>query len=565
MTHISAVGASPGIAQGPVFVLNTTSPEVPDVAEPAAAFGAAVVSVTEDLKALQEAARTRGRDEAADILGAQALMAEDPMLTDAVNEALEAGSRLGGAIDTAADSISSMLAAMTDEYLAARAADVLEIADRIRHKLAGTTNEGLSGIADPMVVVATVLTAADTAQLDPALVLGFVTEEGGPTSHVAVIARALGIPAVVGAGGLIEASAGATAIAIDGGSGDVVFDPDDEVVADFAARAARAKELNEAAQKYRGVRVTHGDKTVLVAANVGTTEDVERAVSGGADGVGLFRTEFLFLDRAKPPTEDEQYEVYAAAVSAFTDPVVIRTLDIGGDKPAAYLDTPAEENPFLGERGIRLYERFADLFSSQVKALLRAALLGDLWVMLPMVATVADLLAVRRVFDEARSELDAAGVAHGDPKIGIMIEVPSAAINAPQLARHSDFFSIGTNDLTQYTMAADRTNGRLAAYSDAAHPAVLGLCSLAASAAAAAGISIGVCGESASDPQTAAMFAAMGIDKLSVSPPAVNRIKAVVDGLDEGTAAGALAAALAADSAAEVRRLVGEMTGVQST
>ena len=561
MKKLTATGASTGIAAGPVFVVNTTEPVVPEFAEPGRAYTAAANVVVDDLNALRLAAEQSGRTEAAEILGAQALMAEDPMLAGAVTDALAGGASLGAAIDEAATALSDVLAGMADEYLAARSADVLEIAQRIRHKLAGTEDPGLSDITSQVVVVAETLTAADTAQLDPALVLGFVTEQGGPTSHVAVIARALGIPAVVGAGGATDSAEDASTLVLDGDSGEVVFDPTDDVAADYEARARRAAAKAEIAARYRGKQVEFGGRTVRVAANVGSSDDISRGVEVGADGIGLFRTEFLFLGRDKPPSEDEQYEAYVEAVAAFADPVVIRTLDIGGDKPAPYLDTPEEENPFLGERGVRIYSQFPDLFMSQAKALLRAATSGDLWVMLPMVATVADLLAAKSMINTARDELVAAGVEMRMPKVGVMIEVPSAAVGARGVARHADFFSIGTNDLTQYTLAADRTNGRLSAYADAANPAVLGLCRLAAQGAAEAGISISVCGEAAADPVTAAMFVAMGVDKLSVSPPSVNRVKALLDDLNEVATGRALEDALGTDSADEVRSVVGELLG----
>lgn len=558
---MKGTGASAGVATGAVYLIVSTTPVVPDFDDPAGAFAEAATGVKQDLEELQSAANAAGREEAAEILAAQSLMAEDPMLAEAVVEKLDEGEDLGTALNEAADSIAGLLAAMEDEYLAARSADVLEIADRIRHRLAGTTPSGLSQVISPVVVVAETLTAADTAQLDPDLVLGFITEQGGPTSHVAVIARSLGIPAVVGAIDATATARSAETVAIDGGEGDIVFNPQGEALADFSARAARAETQRRVAMEFRGKEVQFGGQPLRVAANVGGSDDVERAVEAAADGVGLYRTEFLFLDRDDPPTEDEQYQAYAAVVAAFAHPVVIRTLDIGGDKPAPYLDTPEEENPFLGERGVRLYARFPEVFAAQARALLRAATEGDLWIMLPMVATVQDLLDAKDLITAARDDLASQGIPFGSPKIGVMIEVPSAALNATALARHADFFSIGTNDLTQYTLAADRMNGRLSAYSDAAHPAVLSLCATTAEAARAAGISVAVCGAAAVDPVTAALFAAMGMDKLSVVPPRVNLIKAMLDDLDEEASTVALSRAVKADSAAEVRALMVDLLG----
>lgn len=561
MQQMQGTGASSGTAVGAVFTVARERPVVPEFGDPSGAYDEASHSVTEDLEALKHSAIAAGRDEAAEILGAQALMAADPMLAGSVRDELDGGATLAEAIDTASTAIASLLAQMEDEYLAARAADVEEIAERIRHKLAGTSGDGLSSIASPVVVVADALTAADTAQLDPAVVLGFITQQGGPTSHVAVIARALGIPAVVGAEGAVEMSVDAETVAMDGDSGEVVFDPDSESLSDFEHRAELAAVRAEIAERYRGKRVEYAGRVVKVAANVGGPDDIDRAVDADADGIGLFRTEFLFLDRDEPPTEDEQYAAYVKAVSSFADPVVIRTLDIGGDKPAEYLDTPDEENPFLGERGVRLYSLFPELFHSQVRALLRAAVSGDLWVMIPMIATVDDLLDAKRAFAKAREELLAESVDIRMPKIGVMIEVPSAAVTAHVLAREADFFSIGTNDLTQYTLAADRMNGRLARYADAASPAVLGLCKLAAEAASEAGISVSVCGESAADSVTGALFVAMGVDKLSVAPPAVNRVKAMLDELNDVATSRVMEESLGSDSAPAVRNIMADLLG----
>jgi len=556
MRNERGTAASAGVAGGPVFVLHDETPEVPESADPAAAVNESMELVKEDLKTLQASAEAAGRTEAAEILGAQALMADDPMLADAIQEKLDAGSRLGEAVSSAGADIAATLAAMDNEYLAARSADILEIADRLLYRLAGAERLGLSAIHEPCIVVAPTLTAVDTAALDPSVVLGFAMEQGGPTGHVAVIARSLGIPAVVGAAGLVEAAEGAATAAIDGSTGDVVFDPDAATSADYEERANRFAAAREAAAAYAGVAATFGTSTFRVAGNVGTVEDIEQAVAAGSDGVGLFRTEFLFLGRSEPPGEDEQHEVYARAAAAFTEPVVIRTLDIGGDKPAPYLQLDPEENPFLGERGIRLYESFPEVFKTQVRALLRAATEGDVWMMLPMVATLSDLEGALRLIESARTELVDRGVAAGDPKVGVMIEVPSAALIAEQLASRVDFFSIGTNDLTQYTLAADRTNGRLNAYADAAHPAVLQLCSMTAAAGRRHDISVAVCGAAGADPVTAVLFAAMGMDKLSVAPPSVNMVKALIDHIDPDDAADALEVALAEASAEAVRERV---------
>ncbi len=556
MVTLRGASGSPGIATGAVYVIANAEAVIADHPEPESVFRGAMERVAVELADLRDEATASGRQEAADILGAQALMAEDPMLADAVVARLDAGEGLGVALDAASRDIAATLAALDDEYLAARSADVIEVADRIRLRLAGVERLGLDAMTTAAVVVAEALTAADTARMDPSLVAGFVTDQGGPTGHVAVIARSLGIPAVVGALGATEAALAAQQVALDGSRGEVAFDPDDSTSADFERRRAESAKREMYAARYKGARVSYGSSPVRIAANVGSSDDVAVAVDARADGIGLYRTEFLFLERSEPPSEEEQYEAYRIAAEAFDDPVVIRTLDIGGDKPAPYLNLPPEENPFLGERAVRLYDQFTDLFRGQLRALLRASTAGEIWIMVPMVATLSDWHGVEQLVGEARAELAQLGIPAGDPKIGVMVEVPAAALLARHLASHVDFFSIGTNDLTQYVMAADRTHGRLHRYADAAHPAVLGLCAATARAAAEAGISVAVCGEAASDPVTALLYAAMGMDKLSVTPLAVDRIKATIDESDPGAAAEALRVVLDAATATDVREIV---------
>ena len=555
MEILHGTGACPGVALGIGHVITRAKAIIGDVSDPSAAFSAGVEAVVRDYEHLANQAMEAGRDEAAAVLSAQAMMAEDPMLLEAVEEGLSSGLRLQVAIESAGDSLSSMLAALDDPYLAARAPDVLEASGRIVNKIAGVDTDVLAGLTEPCVIIAPTLTAAETSQLDPSIILGFVTEEGGATSHVAVIARSLDIPAVVGVQGATGRIPQGASVAIDGMTGELVVDPDPTTRNEFLQRQGRHKEHREVADRMKGVSVTYDGKPFAVPANVGGPEDVERAVEAGADGIGLYRTEVLFLDRSAPPTEEEQEAIYRSALAAFDEPVVVRTLDIGGDKPASYLDTPMEENPFLGERGVRLYKEFSVLFRGQVRALLRASTQGDLWIMIPMIATVDDLLETKATILDERRQLEDAGVDVGDVKIGVMIEVPSAAVISDRLAKHADFFSIGTNDLTQYTMAADRMNGRLSAYSDAAHPAVLGLCNLTAQGAAKTGIPVSVCGEAAADPVLGTIFAAMGITKLSVSAPSVNLVKARIAGADVDHCRSVLEAALSSEDAASVRAL----------
>ncbi len=548
---LSGIGASAGVAVGPVVLVKTVDVVVPSIVEPVAAFKAAIVDVTADLVELAAAARDRGHDEAAGVLEAQSLMVQDPMLVDAVVEAIDSPDSVGAAIDSVAGELVTMFEGFEDPYLAARAADVGEVADRIRRKLAGAESPDLTALARPSVLVAQTLTAAETSQLDPAQVLGFVTETGGPTSHVVIIARGLGVPAVVGAAGVTEAVSPGDRLGLDGSDGTVVVNPDSEHDVDFDLRAQRHAASVEAAEQWAGRRVAYGVADMGVAANVASAADLARAIEVRADGIGLLRTEFLFLDRPEPPSEDEQYEFYAKAAQAFEDPVVIRTFDIGGDKPADYMTVAEEENPFLGVRGARLYKHYPEVFKTQIRAILRAALRGDIWLMLPMITTLDEVLQIKEQILAIAASMPAADIRV--PKIGVMVEVPAVALTADAIAANVDFFSIGSNDLTQYAMAADRMNGDLGYLQDPLHPAVLALCAFTAAAAKGAGIPVSVCGLAAADPLGAAAFAAMGILKLSMSGGMVNQIKSTLGALDPESGQAAAERALTTASAIGAR------------
>ena len=555
--RISGTPASSGVALGPAVVIDHQVVKVQDGAEPAAAFASAVDEVRRELQSMCETAREAGRAEAGDVLEAQALMAADPMLVDAVSAALADGATLEAALTRTETDIKALFAAIDDPYMAERAQDVGEVIDRIRRNLAGVDSPGSPVIETPSVLVARSVTAADTALLDPELVLGFVTETGGPTSHVAIIARSLGVAAVVGADGVVGSVSDGDPIALDGSTGDVAVRPDAGTADDFRARRAAAEAEMAAAERFRGIGVSFKGEPIRVAANVGSREDVVRAVEVGAEGVGLLRTEFLFLDRTEAPSEQEQLDFYSFAGSSFNEPVVVRTFDIGGDKPAPYLEVEAEENPFLGVRGARLYAHCPDVFKTQVRAILRAAGTADVQMMLPMVSTVDEITELRARITQTAVELEAEGVDHALPLIGVMVEVPSIALTADAVAPHVDFFSIGTNDLTQYAMAADRTNGSLDSLQDALHPAVLALCERTVAAARRHGISVSVCGLAAADRLGAAVLTAMGVDKLSVTARSVNMVKSVVDALGQADAGAMVAEALGAATASEVRRIVG--------
>jgi len=524
--EIRGIGASPGIAIGPVVLIETQAVVLHDLDEPIPALKAAQARVRDRLTTLASSAERSGGQEAAEILRAQGVMADDEMIVAVVEEYLDLGMELDVAFDAATARFSELLASVPDPYLASRATDVSDLMRSIKLELANIEASG-SLLTAPSILIANEFTAAQTASLDPKRVLGFAMRSGGPTSHVAIVARSLGVPAVVGVDGLLDGVV--KSACLDGSTGEFESDPSPAVLEEFQARRLEEQATKERVSTVRGSRVRFDGRPIDVTANVASPADIDRAVVAESDGVGLFRTEFLFLDTPVPPDEDTQYDVYRAAVQAWPeDTVVIRTFDIGGDKPVDYIDLREEESSFLGWRGVRLYSQFPELIDAQLRAVLRAAAHGSVAVMVPMVATLDEFFAIRKRVGEQRSVLLAQGHSIGDIELGVMVEVPSVALMAETFVEHVDFFSIGTNDLTQYTMAADRRLGDLTELHDALHPAVLGLCKMVADAGSARSKPVSVCGQAASDPLAATIFGALGVTKLSVAAGSVNLVKATL-------------------------------------
>ena len=383
----------------------------------------------------------------------------------------------------------------------------------------------------PALIVAHDLLPSDVVRLDPEKVLGLVTAVGGSTSHAAILARSLGIPAVVGAGPAVSTVAHGAVIALDGDSGRVWLSPHEAVQAEIKIRRSQwRKKRCQIRQEALKPAVTMDGVAIHVTANIGNPHDARQAFDHGAEGVGLFRTEFLFQERETAPTEDEQYGAYLAAAGAMKGrPVIIRTLDAGGDKPLIFADVSSGNNPALGERGIRFGLAHTDVLKPQLRALLRAARKENIRIMFPMVAQLAELRAARELLEEARKELAQEGVVGDRPvKTGVMIEVPAAVAMADQLAKEADFFSIGTNDLTQYVMAADRGNAAVARLADSFHPAVLRMVSTTVEAGHRAGIPVAMCGELAGNPNAAPLLIGLGLDELSMNADSVPEVKAAI-------------------------------------
>lgn len=534
------IGVSPGTGAGPALTIAGAIPEPPPGERH---HGDAVIEQARALDALETVAvdleerGERAGGDARKVLTAQAMMARDPGLAELAGQKVTEGSSAARAVYDAFAVFRGMLARAGD-YLAARVADLDDIRDRVIAVLNGLPMPGVPDSDEPFVLVARDLAPADTALLDPAKVVAFVTEQGGPTSHTAILARSMGVPAVVACPGATTLPEG-TIVLVDGADGQVIPDPSE----DDLVRARAAAATLSAALATSGPGRTSDGHAVPLLANVGRPQDVAAAREFGAEGVGLFRTEFLFLDRATPPTENEQEAAYRAVLEAFPY-VVVRTLDAGADKPLAFLPATAKEpNPALGERGFRMLRRHPDVIEGQLRALARAArtLPTELLVMAPMVADA----------DEAREFAEACHAA-GITRAGVMIEIPAAALRAHDLAAEADFFSLGTNDLAQYAFAADRQVGALSRLQSPWQPALLDLVALAV--AGAGDRPCGVCGEAAGDPMMACVLTGLGVASLSMSPPSLPAVRAALAAHTKDQCRRAAEAARAARDAENAQR-----------
>ena len=538
--ELTGVGASEGTAVGPAYAhleggIEPERTRIPEGSfdEELARFRAAVEAVAERLRRTGESLTgTLGEDEAA-IFEVHAEMADDPELLEGVEERLRNLESPESAVLAVGEQYAGELAALEDEYLAARADDVRDVARQVAAELTGGGEKGLETLTTPSVILARNLAPSDTARIPKGMALGFVTAGGSRTSHVSIMARSMGIPAVVGIGDALEAALDAETVAVDGSEGRAVADPDPETRAAFEKLGMQREEERVALDEYRHVEArTRDGRRIEVAANLGSASEAEEALGWGAEGVGLFRTEFLFMERDELPSEEEQYEAYSAVARAFGGkPVILRTLDVGGDKSLPGVEQPPEENPFLGWRGIRMSLDVPALFGPQLRAILRAAAHGNLKVMFPMVVDAGEFRAAKEMLDACREDLEAEGVPTGPVEVGVMIETPAAALGAVELAREAAFFSIGTNDLVQYTLAADRGNEKLRHLQGADHPAVLQLIKMTCEAARDQGIPVGVCGEAAGEPAMIPRLIELGVTELSMGAPSIPGAKKVVAGI----------------------------------
>jgi phosphoenolpyruvate-protein phosphotransferase len=538
---LRGIAASEGVAIGPAFA--HFPPEIR--AEGRELSAGEIPAEIERLRKAIEAVQRRMDKALAEnslsagdrgIIAALKDIAGDETLTSEAETLVVRGVDAVSAVISATSKIASEFGGVDDHYLNARADDVHAVGRQICLALLGQDDVSLEKIPQGAILIADDIGAWDLARAPLKRIGGVVCGHGGATSHIAIIARSHGIPAVLGLGERVNALREAKEIALDGDAGLVIADPDEAVRADFARRVGQAAAERDALTAFRDFTPRLADGTVIeVAANIGSLEEIEAAQEAGAMGVGLFRTELLFMRHMHLPSEDMQAETYSALARAFAPhPVIVRTLDIGGDKPIAGIEFPEEENPFLGWRGIRMCLDRPDIFKRQLRALLRAAVHGNVKVMLPMVSDIEEVRRTKTLIEECAAELDAEGVSYAMFPLGVMIETPAAVLIAPALAREVAFFSIGTNDLTQYIMAADRLNPTVAKLNDVANPAVMSAIEMTARAGVEAGIMVGMCGEAAGRPDLIPAFIRMGLTELSMSPASIPRAKKRIAELETG-------------------------------
>lgn len=564
MRQIHGIAASRGIAIGPTYRLGRpqfacTRYIVDNPAREWERFQAALQVARQQLEQIAEHTRQRSGDEYAAIFQAQLLMLDDPALLRHVREAIESRHlNAEAALLDAIESQTQLLETLEDEYLRARTADVRDVAQRVLHALIGAPECRLEMPAWPVIALAEDLSPSDVALLDPARVLGFCTAKGGLTGHTVILARALGLPTVVGAGPGVLSIPDGTQVVLDGSAGILVVEPDERTIAAYRQRQVFLSSLLEQAiLRAHEPAVTVDGEVVTVLANIGDVASARAAIEAGAEGAGLVRTEFLYLGRSQPPDEEEQARAYTEILETFgTLPVILRVVDIGGDKRPPYLNLTLEPNPALGLRGIRLCLAQPDLLKMQLRAMLRAAAGRRLKVMLPMVTDVGEIRTVRTLLEQIQTEHTMSGWACPTlVELGAMIETPAAALLADRLAPLVDFLSIGTNDLAQYTLAADRASTNVSTLADGLHPAVLRLVNSVLKEAGAHCKPVSLCGELAGEPFAIPILIGLGLRTFSVNVPAIALTKAIIRSIQATDAQQLAQEALLMENAEAVRRL----------
>ena len=556
MITIQGKGVSAGIGMGPLYFYRRAKTEIPNYtvedtnAEWLRFKGAQSVAI-DQLGELAEKARVEAGDEAAFLFETHQMMAEDLDYEEAIQGMIEDGHNAEYAVDTVAAQFADMFASMDDAYMQGRAADVKDVSSRILGILCGVVQGGIDSDV-PVLLASDDLAPSETIQLDKSKILGFVTSFGSSSSHTAILARTLGIPSVVGLGDQLDPIYEGRQVIVDGATGAVIVDPTEDVLADFTKKHEEQLAQQALLQQLKGQEnVTKDGKSIRIYCNIGSPEDVDSVLVNDGGGIGLFRSEFLYLNSKTYPTEEEQFEAYKKVLTDMGDKeVIIRTCDIGADKQIDYFELPKEENPAMGMRALRISLSRPGFFRTQLRALYRASAYGNLGIMFPMVTSVWEVRETKKLIESVKKELDAEGLPYSDHvEIGIMIETPAAAVLSDRLAKEVDFFSCGTNDLTQYTLACDRQNNDLGRFYDPHHLSVIRLLKMVVENAHKNGVWVGICGELGADLEMTETFLAIGVDELSVSPRAVLPLRNAVRNLDMSESAAKICAAIDSDEA----------------
>ena len=529
MITIQGKGVSSGIGMGPLYFFRRTKIEIKNyIVEDKEAewlrFKGAQSIAVDQLGELAEKARAEAGDEAAMLFETHQMMAEDLDYEEAIQALIqEDGHNAEWAVSDVAEQFAAMFEAMDDAYMQGRAADVKDVSQRILGILCGVVQGGIASDV-PVLLASDDLAPSETIQLDKSKILGFITSMGSGSSHTAILARTMGIPAIVGLGDQLDPIYEGRQVVVDGSTGVVIIDPTEDVFADFVQKREAQLHRQALLATLKGEEnITRDGKKIRVYCNIGSPEDVDAVLTNDGGGIGLFRSEFLYLNSSTYPTEEQQFEAYKAVLTGMAGKeVIIRTCDIGADKQNDYFELPKEENPALGMRALRISLTRPGFFRTQLRALYRASAYGKLGIMFPMVTSVWEVRETKKLIEDVKRELRKEGLPYSDHvEIGIMIETPAAAILSDRLAKEVDFFSCGTNDLTQYTLACDRQNNDLGRFYDPHHPAVVRLLKMVVDNAHRNGIWVGICGELGADLEMTETFLAIGIDELSVSPRAV--------------------------------------------
>lgn len=566
---LKGIAASSGITIAKAYKLET--PEIIieckqcDPQQEIEKFNKAVEKSKKDIAVIKEKATGKLSDEDLQIFDAHLMVCEDPALCDGVIQMIESDQvNAEYALDSVAGNFISIFESLEDAYMRERAADIKDVTRRIKYHILGVNIADLSLIDEEVIIVAHDLTPSDTAQLNKQYTKGFATEIGGRTSHSAIMARSLEIPAVVGVANIMSTINHGDMLILDALKGKVFINPDEETIARYRVEAKKYEEEVAALKEYKDKEtVTIDGHHVELAANIGTPEDVVAVLENGGEGVGLYRTEFLYMGAKDWPNEEEQYEAYKKVLEAMGGrPVVVRTLDIGGDKHLDYYEFPEEMNPFLGYRAVRLCLDQKDIFRTQLRALLRASAYGKLRIMFPMIATINEFKEAKQVYEEERAKLVAEGVVIGDDiQVGMMVEIPAAAILADKFAEIADFFSIGTNDMIQYSMAADRMSEKVSYLYQPFNPSLLRLIKMTIDGAHAHGKWCGMCGEMAGEPDAIPVLLGLGLDEFSMSATSILRARKIVNSLSHKEMKDLATKALEFETEEEVLELIRSTVG----